>query len=126
MSRIQFLVAIISCTALIYSVKVVAQPQEIADAPAIEHLLKFVRLSGCQFKRNGSWHDSESAADHIQRKFDYVKDRGGIQRAEDFIRYAASESSWTGIDYVVKCPEQSEQTSADWLLSELARYRSTR
>jgi hypothetical protein len=97
---------------------------EVGDARAIGHLLQFVRESGCQFKRNGSWHDSAGAADHIERKFNYVKKRSKINSAEDFIRYVASESSWTGVDYVVKCPQQDEQTSSDWLSSELARYRS--
>ena len=97
---------------------------DVEQSQAITHLLEFVRTSGCQFKRNGTWHDSESAANHIQRKYDYANNKGVIADAEDFIQYAATESSWTGIDYVVKCPKQSEQTSSDWLHSELTRYRS--
>jgi hypothetical protein len=32
----------------------------------IAHLLDYVGQSGCQFNRNGSWHDSKAAREHLQ------------------------------------------------------------
>lgn len=86
----------------------------------IEHLLNFVASSGCIFERNGSSYDSVEARAHIQRKYDYIKDR--INNAEDFILHAASKSSLSGRKYHVTCNGQTI-LSMDWLSRELQRYR---
>ena len=87
----------------------------------IQHLLQYVEDSGCEFERNGKVYDSVEAQSHIQRKFDYVKKF--VDETEDFIKYAATESSISGNRYYVTC-DGSTLTSADWLKSELARYRA--
>ena len=86
----------------------------------IEHLLNFVASSGCTFKRNGSSYDAVEARAHIQRKYDYIKDR--INNTEDFILYAASQSSWSGKKYHATCNGQT-LLSEEWLTRELTRYR---
>ncbi|WP_457666761.1 DUF5329 family protein [Thiolapillus sp.] len=86
----------------------------------IEHLLGFVEDSGCTFERNGSTYDSREARSHIQRKYDYIKKR--VKTAEDFIRYAATESSMSGRKYHATC-EGRTITSEEWLTTELKRYR---
>lgn len=87
----------------------------------IDHLLAFVGSSGCTYVRNGKQYDSAEARDHIERKYDYIKDR--ISTTEEFIRYAATESSISGKPYTVICGGE-EEPSADWLQRELARYRA--
>jgi len=86
----------------------------------IEHLLSFVAASGCIFERNGNQYDSVEAREHIQRKYNHIKDR--VNTTEDFIRYAASESSMSGKKYNATCNGQTI-TSGDWLTKELERYR---
>jgi len=86
----------------------------------IEHLLNFVAASGCTFERNGNDYDSVEAREHIQRKYNHIKDK--IKTTEDFIRYAASESSMSGKKYHATCNGQTI-TSGDWLTKELDRYR---
>jgi len=86
----------------------------------IEHLLIFVANSGCIFERNGSDYDSVEARAHIQRKYDHIENR--VNSTEDFIRYAASQSSMSGKKYHATCNGETI-TSRDWLTKELERYR---
>ena len=93
-----------------------------SSSDEIEHLLNFVAKSGCTFERNGNDYDSVEARAHIQRKYDHIKNR--ISTTEDFIRYAASESSISGKKYHATCDGQTI-TSGDWLSKELERYRKS-
>jgi len=85
----------------------------------IQHLLQYVENSGCEFERNGTVFDSKEARSHIERKYDYVKSR--VDETEDFIKYAATESSISGRKYTVTC-NGNKQTSAEWLHNP--RFRS--
>jgi hypothetical protein len=87
----------------------------------IQHLLQFVENSGCEFERNGKVYDSAEARSHIEKKYDYVSSY--VDETEDFIRYAATESSISGRKYHVICGDR-KLTSADWLHEELLRYRA--
>ena len=87
----------------------------------IQHLLQYVENSGCEFERNGKVYDSKEARSHIERKYNYV--RKYVGETEDFIKYAATESSMSGKKYQVIC-DGNRQTSAGWLKTELSRYRT--
>ena len=88
----------------------------------IQHLLRYIESSGCEFERNGTVYDSKEARSHIERKYDYIESRVG--NTEDFIKYAATMSSMSGKKYQVTC-KGKEQTSAEWLHDELSRYRTS-
>ena len=92
------------------------------DRKEIEGLLAFVENSGCQFIRNGSEHSPGDARKHLQKKLDYLENKGLVDSPEDFIARAASESSLSGKAYQVNCQGQL-QPSAGWLHGELARLR---
>lgn len=102
-----------------------AQPTPAAKQE-VAHLLDFVTRSGCQFNRNGSWHEPAQAAEHLSQKYEYLLKRGLVVSAEDFIARAASESSMTGKPYLVRCSSGAPLHSAAWLQTELARYRAQR
>ena len=87
----------------------------------IQHLLQFVENSGCEFERNGTIYDSKEARLHIEKKYNYV--RSYVDETEDFIKYAATESSISGRKYHVICGDR-KLASGDWLHEELSRYRS--
>ena len=87
----------------------------------IDHLLAFVGSSGCTYVRNGKEYNAAEAREHIERKYDYIRDR--INTTEQFIQYAATESSISGKPYTVTCGGR-EEPSADWLKRELAGYRA--
>jgi hypothetical protein len=100
----------------------VMTPVVLADMQGeIQHLLQFIENSGCQFERNGTVYDSKEARTHIEKKYNYVSSY--VDETEDFIKYAATESSISGRKYRVICGE-SQQASGDWLLQELAHYRA--
>jgi hypothetical protein len=102
-----------------------ARAQQDAHArQEITHLLDFVGQSGCQFNRNGSWHDSKAARDHLQDKYDYLQRRNLAPDAKAFIERAATESSFSHTAYQVRCGKGPTITSAQWLNAELARYRA--
>jgi hypothetical protein len=86
----------------------------------IQHLMDYIARSDCRFIRNGKTYDAEAARAHIQKKYDYVRSR--IRASEDFIRYAASQSSMSGEPYRIQCGQETV-LCADWLREELGRYR---
>lgn len=100
-----------------YSVASVAATAE----SEIEQLLEFVAQSGCEFERNGSSHSSVDAADHLRLK--YRRGKRYVSSAEQFIDRLATESSWTGKPYMVRC-EGREQPSGAWLYQALEEQRS--
>ena len=88
----------------------------------VQHLLHYVENNGCEFERNGAVYDSREARAHMERKYNYVKSH--VDEAEDFIKYAATESSISGKKYYVVCGGK-RQASAEWLQDELSRYRNS-
>lgn len=100
-----------------------------AAAPAtaqteINYLLGFIKNSGCEFFRNGSWYDSNQAEAHLRSKYGMLAVGTGIQTAEDFIEQAATKSSLSGQPYQVRCGGNDAVTSNQWLRDVLARYRA--
>ena len=90
----------------------------------VSFLLGYVEGSGCEFYRNGTWHDSRSAQVHIRDKYKYLVARNLLNTTEDFIEMAATESSFSGKPYEVKCKGGAAMTSKQWLRDELARVRT--
>jgi hypothetical protein len=89
-------------------------PEEIAS------LLLFVEQSECTFMRNGKHYDAPEARRHIEKKYNYFKDR--IHTAEEFIQYSATKSTMSGKPYRVECNGVG-MTSSDWLYAELDKLR---
>lgn len=101
-----------------------AAPLPPAARGEIEALLSQLAASGCQFKRNGSWHTAEEAQVHLRRKLDYLVDKGAVASAEQFIERAASKSSVSGQVYQVKCGSEAPVASGAWLHGALQRLRA--
>ena len=92
-----------------------------ANQTEIDHLLSFVKLTECQYERNGTKYNGEKAVKHIRKKYNYYSD--DIKTAEDFIRYSATKSSMSGKAYKIHCEGKYAVTSQQWLLGELHRLR---
>lgn len=90
----------------------------------VSFLLGYVEGSGCEFYRNGTWHDSRAAQAHLRDKYKYLVARNMIITAEDFIEKAATQSSFTGRPYEVRCGDGVVVSSNQWLRIELARFRT--
>ena len=106
-----------------FHVAACAAPEPKAQAE-IAHLLDHVATPGCQFNRNGSWHEGAEAKSHLQKKYDYLVKRDLVTNAESFIAGAATESSMSGKPYLVKCGGGKVVASAVYMKEELARFRA--
>lgn len=111
--------------ALLASVSFAAEPTP-ATKLEIAHLFSHLQLSGCQFYRNGTWYDSSEAVSHLNKKYQYLLDKGLVASSEDFIERAASASSLSGLAYRVRCGSNPAVNSVDWFGSELEKYRKRR
>ena len=89
----------------------------------IAGLMDALAKSGCQFQRNGDWHDAKQARAHLQRKYDYLLKKNRVDTSEQFIQRAASQSSLSGRAYRVKCAGK-EQDAAAWFGEQLQRLRT--
>lgn len=97
-----------------------------ADVPEeqvkeVQHLLTFVKNSGCVINRNGTDHPAEKGLGHIESKYDYFRD--DIDSTEKFIELSATKSTMSGDYYKVSCPGKKTIRTQDWLMEELKRYR---
>lgn len=90
----------------------------------VNFLLGYIEGSGCEFYRNGTWYDSRTAQAHLRDKYNYLVARNLINTTEDFIDRAATESSFSGKAYEVRCHGGATVTSRQWLRDELARFRA--
>jgi len=85
--------------------------------------LGYIEGSGCEFYRNGTWHDSKTAQAHLRDKYKGLVKRNLINTTEEFIERAATASSLSGQPYKLKCNGGATVTSNQWLRDELARFR---
>jgi hypothetical protein len=87
----------------------------------ISYLMNYVENSNLIFIRNSKEHSPAEAAAHMQRKYDYFRDK--IKTPEDFIRLCASKSLRTGRPYMLRLTDGSEVRCDQWMLSVLNQYR---
>lgn len=103
---------------LLFSVAGVAQTVD----QEMQHLLQAIGNSNCLFIRNGTEYSPLEAQAHIQRKYNYIKNK--VTTTEQAIKYAATESSWSGKPYQIKCPDKNSVPSSQWLTKELINYQA--
>src|SRR5215510_10981387 len=96
----------LACALFAFSLATMAKEPDAAAKQEIDHLMKHLAASGCQFNRNGTWYDASKAVSHLQDKYEYLLKHNQVSSAEDFVAKAASESSASGKPYFVKCDGQ--------------------
>jgi Family of unknown function (DUF5329) len=102
-----------------------AQASEPAVAKTeITHLFSVLETSNCQFNRNGTWYSAKDAGTHLRSKYKYLQDNDLIPSAEKFVERAATESSFSGKAYQIKCADNVVQPSAPWFTAALVKYRA--
>ena len=113
--------------ALLFTLSCFLAPAQAAEPAAakteIAHLFSVLEASNCQFNRNGSWYSAKEAAAHLQTKYKYLQDKDLVPSAEMFIERAATESSLSGKNYMMKCHGKEIQASGPWFLGVLMKYR---
>ena len=90
----------------------------------VDGLIAALGDSGCEFDRNGTWHDAKTARAHLQKKYEYLRKRGMADTAESFIERGASKSSMSGKPYRVRCPGKAVDTAAHWFEQRLRTLRA--
>jgi len=110
------------CISLCWQLPAAASPDETVRGE-IEHLLTHLETSGCEFFRNGDWHEAGRARRHIERKYAWLVKRDLVASTEQFIERAATESSRSGEAYLVRCAQSESVPSADWMTDALTRLR---
>jgi hypothetical protein len=90
----------------------------------VQYLLNYLGTSNCQFYRNGEWYGAEKAKEHLNKKYKYLLKRSLIHTTEEFIALGGTQSSASGEPYQVRCGSTQAVPSAQWLFSELTRYRA--
>lgn len=95
------------------------------DMPTeVNFLLGYIEGSGCEFERNGTWHNAHEAQLHLRDKFNYLVSWKHVDTTEQFIERAATESSITSRAYMVRCKGGPTITSKKWLGDELLRLKN--
>jgi hypothetical protein len=89
----------------------------------VQYLLNYLGTSNCQFYRNGEWYGPEKAKEHLNMKYKYLLKKSLIHTTEEFIALGGTKSSVSGEPYQVRCGLAQAVPSAQWLSSELTRYR---
>ncbi|MGJ7489012.1 DUF5329 family protein [Variovorax sp. ZT4R33] len=98
-----------------------------ATPPPEEHALiqaliqRVEKMPTMNFLRNGSSHTAAEAAQHMQAKYAYFKEK--IVTAEDFIDLCASRSEMTGKPYMVKMGDAAPVEANAFLKDELRALR---
>jgi hypothetical protein len=100
-----------------------AEPVAAPVRAEIDALLARLQASGCEFNRNGKWHDGADAQAHLLRKLEYIEDRTTVRSTEQFIDLAASTSSRSGKPYLVRCAGTPPVESRAWLREQLEILR---
>jgi len=108
---------------MLFSTAAAAEGVPAVAQQEIDHLFTYLKGSGCQFSRNGSWYTPQAAVDHINDKYQYLIHHDMVNTAEDFIKYAATGSSWSGKPYLVRCGGGAAQETGPWFRAELQKFR---
>lgn len=108
---------------LLLPLNVLGDQLSVAAQEEIPHLFSSLEASGCEFYRNGTWHDSNTAGAHLKKKYQYLLGKGLLSSTESFITMAATKSSLSGTPYQVRCGKADAIESAAWFTNELVNYR---
>lgn len=87
----------------------------------IDFLIHGVETStGMKFVRNGSEYDGIAGAKHLRMKLGYAGER--VKTAEDFVKYCASESSFTHQKYKIRVANGTTTDAATYFTAKLREF----
>jgi len=90
------------------------------ETQKIEALIDSVQhAKGAVFIRNGSEYSADQAVHHLRMKWDSAGSR--IKTAQDFIKYCASESSFSGKKYQIRFADGKVENSEDFFNEQLKK-----
>jgi hydrogenase maturation factor HypF (carbamoyltransferase family) len=87
----------------------------------IDYLIQSLgALQGAFFIRNGTEYDASAAQSHLRQKLAYVGER--VKTAENFIKYCASESSFTHKPYQIRFSDGKVVDTAVFFSGKLKEF----
>ena len=90
------------------------------ETQKIEMLISSLgQLKGAVFIRNGSEYSGEQAEHHLRDKWEYAGSK--VKTAQDFIKYCASESSFSGKKYQIRFADGKVMFSEDYFNEQLKK-----
>jgi len=106
-----------------------APPTALAQTPVavqneVNYLFGYIAGSGCEFNRNGSWYNAQKAHSHLRDKYKYLVEKNLADTTEHVIERAASESSFSGRPYQIRCNDGVAVNSQQWLREKLMQLRT--
>ena len=117
-------IAALAAIALLTGLGVAAAAPGAEAQREIDALIAGLGASGCEFERNGTWHDAGAARSHLQKKYDYLRKRDLADTAELFIARGASKSSISDKPYRVRCQGKAPEPAALWFKRQLQALRA--
>ena len=92
----------------------------LTETQKIEALITSVgELKNAVFIRNGSEYSGEQAEHHLRMKWENAGSK--VKTAEDFIKYCASESSFSGKKYQIRFADGKTVYSEDYFHEQLKK-----
>ena len=77
-----------------------------------------------KFVRNGTEYDGVAGANHLRMKLGYAGER--VKTAEDFVKYCASESSFTHQKYKIRASDGTMTDAAAYFRGKLREFDEKR
>jgi len=98
-----------------------ARAREAREQARIDFLIHGVETSsGMKFIRNGSEYDGVAGAKHLRMKLGYAGER--VKTAEEFVKYCASESSFTHQKYKIRAADGTTSDAASYFHARLREF----
>lgn len=95
--------------------------REAREQARIDFLIHSVETAtNVKFIRNGSEYDGAAGAKHLRMKLDYAGER--VKTAEDFVKYCASESSFTHQKYKIRGADGTTTDAAAYFQAKLREF----
>jgi hypothetical protein len=98
-----------------------AGARDAREQARIDFLLHAVETAtNVKFVRNGSEYDGVAGAKHLRMKLGYAGDR--VKTAEDFVKYCASESSFTHQKYKIRAADGTTTDASSYFHAKLREF----
>ncbi len=95
--------------------------REAREQARIDFLIHGVETAtDVKFIRNGSDYDGIAGAKHLRMKLNYAGER--VKTAEDFVKYCASESSFTHQKYKIRSADGTMTDTATYFRAKLREF----
>ena len=111
--------------ALVASMPCSLSARDAREQARIDFLIRGVETAAnVKFVRNGTEYDGAAGAKHLRLKLGYAGER--VKTAEDFVKYCASESSFTHQKYKIRAADGTIMDAAVYFHAKLREFDEKR